>query len=118
MESQTLEANFVSIVGTVCDIAEASVFLDYLPALDNTLSNTVRSIVDALQNENFKQKPIELTSADFFRSSAQLCAFLLEDDSRAESAYFEFICRLHNQINHELAIEKDTERGLLNNILH
>lgn len=88
---------------------------DELPELNNLLSWRVRSFISVLRN----QYPNSFLSLQVVRQGVDATevewnAMMVEDGHSSYGlSYVDFLCRLHNQINHELSSSSLAERTAL-----
>lgn len=87
---------------------------DQLPELQNPLSSRVRSLIAALQYAYPNYMPLQVIRQGLDAADADWQNSMIEDAQQALGlSYVDFLCRLHNQITHEMNSSSLAEKTAL-----
>lgn len=85
-----------------------------LPELNNTLSIKVRQLVSNLQSKHHRYLPLHVIRQGLDPAEVDWQSNLIEDGQNTLGpSYVDFLCRLHNQINHEINTASLAEKTAL-----
>lgn len=87
---------------------------DQLPELQNSLSSKVRSFIAALQYVYLNYMPLQIIRQGIDAAEVEWQNALIEDTQQSLGlSYVDFLCRLHNQITHEMNSSSLAEKTAL-----
>lgn len=87
-------------VGQLSSINSA---VDSLPELNNSFSSKARSLIQKIQQQYSKHLPLQIIRQSLDPAEVEWQSSLIEDGQTSLGpSYVDFLCRLHNQITHEI----------------
>lgn len=102
------------IFGVAQVIALQTTHLEYLPEINNPLSDQARRIISKIHEKYSKPIPIKITRQSLDPSEIEWQCALIEDGQPSWGpSYVDFLCRLHGQITHEMSSSSLAEKTAL-----
>jgi protein transport protein SEC24 len=98
----------------VAQLVDIRVAGNALPELNNSLSLKARQLVDRIQARYDRYLPLQLVRQSMDPTEVDWQNSLVEDaQTSLGPSYVDFLCRLHNQINHEMSSASLAEKTAL-----
>jgi protein transport protein SEC24 len=109
-----IDPEVLSKIFGVAQISALPAHPDHLPELANPASQRARHLISTIRSRYEKNLPLTIIRQSVDPSEIHWQHAMIEDaQSSLGPSYVDFLCRLHNQINHEMTSASLAERTAL-----